>query len=182
MMNLNRCRQCMRAPLRMPLWLQRWAPLLMAAAVLGGCAALAPGGLPLGTPIAQARQAWFGPAAQYALPGGGTRLEFDQGSFGRQTYMLDFNGEGRLVASHQVLNEVNFATITPGLSAAEVLMRLGHPVQVFPVGWQKLHVWNYRYPGGDCVWFQVSIRDADRKVHEAGIGQDPTCDGPRSRD
>ncbi|HEY8708669.1 MAG TPA: hypothetical protein VIM34_11810 [Burkholderiaceae bacterium] len=180
-MNLNRCRQRMRAPLRMPLWLQRWALLLVAAAVLSGCAALAPGGLPLGTPIAQARQAWFGPAAEYPLPGGGTRLEFDQGSFGRQTYMLDFNAEGRLVASHQVLNEANFATITPGLSAAEVLMRLGHPVQVFPVGWQKLQVWNYRYPGGDCVWFQVSISDATQRVTEAGMGGDPACDAPPDR-
>ena len=162
-------------------WRRLRVPLLVAVAALGGCASLAPGGLPLGTPIAQARQAWFGPAAEYPLPGGGTRLEFDQGSFGRQTYMLDFDAEGRLVASNQVLNEANFATITPGLPAAEVLLRLGHPVQVFPVGWQKLQVWNYRYPGGDCVWFQVSIGDATQRVTEAGMGADPACDRPANR-
>ena len=163
--------------------LLRWArvALLSTAALVGGCAAIAPGALPPGTPIDRARHGFFAPTGEYALPGGGTRLEFAQGSFGRQTYMLDFDANGVLVLSQQVLTETNFATITPSLSGADVRMRLGRPAQVFSVPWQKLHVWNYRYFGGDCRWFQVSVSDAAQQVTEAGMGMDPACDGPNDR-
>ena len=156
--------------------------LLAALAWLGGCAAVAPGGLPPGTQIATARATTFGPTGEYALPGGGTRLEFAQGTFGKQTYMLDFDKGGVLVSSQQVLTELNLATITPGMSADEVRMRFGQPVQVFGVRHPRAHVWNYRFDGGDCVWYQVSISDASQTVVEASLGQDPACDGPNSRD
>jgi hypothetical protein len=158
------------------------AGAVAATALLGGCAWLAPGGLPPGTPIAKARAALFGPNAEYALPGGGTRLEFDQGQYGRQTYMLDFDANGLLVASTQVLTEPNLATIAPGMPADEVRMRFGRPAWVFNVPWQKLQIWNYRYVGGDCVWYQVSISDATHRVTEAGNGPDPACDGPGDKD
>jgi hypothetical protein len=148
--------------------------------VTAGCAALAPGALPPGTPIAQARQTLLAPTGEYRLPGGGTRLEYAQGSFGRQTYMLDFDASGVLVASRQVLTEDEFAAIVPGMAAGDVRMRLGRPAQVFGVAWQHLQIWNYRWFGGDCVWFQVSVSDAAQQVTEAGIGTDPACDGPRS--
>ena len=153
------------------------APLLLAG-FAGGCAA--PGGLPAGSSIDSARQLRSAPTGEYALPGGGTRLEYAQGSFGKQTYMLDFDAGGRLVASRQVLTEAEFAAIAPGQSQAEVRARLGRPAQVFAVPWQKLHVWNYRYFGGDCVWFQVSISDTAQQVTDAGMGTDPACDGPRN--
>ena len=155
------------------------AALAPALVALAGCAPLAPAALPPGTPIAQARQSLFAPTGEYALPGGGTRLEFAQGAFGRQTYMLDFDRGGALVESRQVLTEPDFATIRPGMPAQEVLMRLGHPAQVFGVPRQQLQVWNYRWFGGDCVWFQVSVSDTSGAVTEAGTGTDPACDGPR---
>jgi hypothetical protein len=160
----------------------RHVAALTLAALIGGCASIAPGMAPLGTPIAQVRQAWVSPTGEYPLPGGGTRLEFSQGSFGRQTHMLDFDAKGVLVASEQVLTEDNFATIVPGMASREVRMRLGRPAQVFNVGWQNLQVWNYRYAGGDCVWFQVSIGNADARVTETGTGYDPACDGPEIRE
>ena len=155
--------------------------LLTGAAALSGCTSLVPAALPPGASIAQARQAIIAPTGEYALPGGGTRLEYAQGSFGRQTYMLDFDANGILVSSQQVLTGQNFAAITPGLSSADVRFRLGRPVQVFSVPWQKLHVWNYRYAGGDCVWFQVSISDAAQQVTESGNGPDPACNAPNPK-
>jgi hypothetical protein len=154
------------------------AAVLALAALLVGCAT--PGGLPPGTTIDAVRHGMRSPTDEYALPGGGTRLAFTQGSFNRETWMLDFDANGALVSSQQVLTERNFANITPGMSADEVRLRLGRPVQVFGAGWQEhIQVWNYRFAGGDCVWFQVSIRDADHKVREASLGQDPACDGGR---
>jgi hypothetical protein len=159
--------------------LRRHAPITLLAAllVLGGCAALAPGGLPPGTKIATARAAPFGPSGEYALPGGGTRLEFAQGALGKQTYMLDFDRNGVLVSSQQVLTELNLATIAPGMPADELRMRFGRPAWVFGVQYPRAHIWNYRFDGGDCVWYQVSVSDA-----KASIGTDPACDGPNSRD
>jgi len=155
--------------------------LLAGAMAAAGCASLAPAMLPIGTPIEQARRGVFAPTGEHALPGGGTRLEFARGSFGKQTYMLDFDASGSLVASQQVLTEANFATIRPGMAGAEVRMRLGRPAHVFPVGWQRLQVWNYRWFEGDCVWFQVSIGNDSQQVTDAGIGTDPACDGPNDR-
>ena len=158
------------------------AALLAFIAALAGCAIFTTGGLPAGTPIAQVRQSWLAPTGEYALPGGGTRLEYARGSFGRETYMLDFDANGSLLTSQQVLTEANFATIGPGMSSQEVRMRLGRPAHVFNVGWQKLQVWNYRFFGGDCVWYQVSISNADQRVTAAGNGYDPACDGPSTRE
>jgi hypothetical protein len=152
-------------------------------AALAACAGFA-GGLPIGTPIGEARQAFGGATAEYALPNGGRRLEFRQGSFGRQTYMLDFDATGRLVANTQVLTPQTFAGIVPGMSQEDVLMRIGHPAFVFPVGWQRLQVWNYRFGGleGDCVVFQVSVSNETRRVTDTGPNTDPACDraGDRS--
>ena len=155
--------------------------LVTATAALAACSSLAPGALPPGTSISQARAAFLGPTGEYTLPGGGTRLEFARGAHGKQTYMLDFDASGSLVASQQVLTEQNCATITPGLSAAEVRMRLGRPAEVFNVGWQRLQVWNYRYVPGDCVWYQISISEAGR-VTESNYGSDPACDSAASRE
>lgn len=152
---------------------------LLALATLAVCACSTfPGALPPGTPISTARAAFGGPTGEYPLPGGGTRLEFAQGAFGRQTFMLDFDAEGRLVTNQQVLSEANFATIVPGMSAEDVRMRFGRPAQVFNIGWQRLQVWNYRFWPADCVWYQVSINQAGR-VAESGLGTDPACDGPK---
>ena len=148
----------------------------LALVALAGCAA--PGALPPGTPIADARKSLGGVSGEYPLPDGGTRLEFRQGNFGKQTYMLDFDSKGLLVASRQVLTPETFATITPGLTPGQVLMRIGHPAFVFPVGYQKLQVWNYRFGGmeGDCIVFQVSISNVTGVVSDAGQNTDPACD------
>ena len=81
----------------------------------------------------------------------------------------------------KVLDERSFDGIGPGMSASEVRPRLGQPAHVFNVGWQRLQVWNYRFTGADCVWYQVSIGQASQRVTEAGMGYDPKCDGPNDR-
>ena len=149
---------------------------------ISGCASWPPGGLPPGTPIDTARHGFASPTAEFPLPNGGTRLEFAQGTFGKQTYMLDFDPSGKLVSTEQVLTEQNLASIRPGLPEADLMMRIGRPAHVFSVPWQKLHVWNYRFAGGDCVWYQISVSDVERAVTQSSLGSDPSCDGPNSKD
>ena len=150
------------------------------AFLITACAFFSPGSVSLGTSIEDVRRSAPTPTGTYALPGGGRRLEFAQGSFGRQTYMLDFDATGKLVATQQVLTRENFDQIVPGMSGDDVLMWLGRPANVFGVPWQRLHVWNYRFYGGDCHWFQVSVSDSG-PVTEASLGWDPACDGPKER-
>ncbi len=152
------------------------AAVALALAALAACTT-APGALPPGTSIDDARRSFGGVAGEYPLDSGGTRLEFRQGTYGKQTFMLDFDASGRLVSTQQVLNPETFATITPGLTPEQVLMRIGHPAFVFPVGYQKLQVWNYRFTGmeGDCVVFQVSISNVTGRVSDAGPNTDPAC-------
>ena len=158
-------------------------PAAIAGLVLGGCATFGPAGLQPGTTSAEARRANGTPTGEYALPDGGRRLEFARGSSGKETWMLDFDAKGALVMSEQVRTQANFDNIVRGMSADEVRMRLGRPSHVFGAGWQEhIHVWSYRFPQGDCFWFQVSIRDANQQVSEAGMGLDPACDGRRDGD
>jgi hypothetical protein len=160
---------------------RRGATLLLAAAAASCSFLQPPAALPPGTPISEARRA-FGAGDEYALPDGATRLAFRRG---RDTYMLDFDANGQLVRSDQVLKPATFATIQPGMTETDVLTRLGRPAFFIPVGYQKLRVWNYRFGGleGDCMVFQVSIANATHTVTEAGTGPDPECSrGDSSKD
>src|SRR5690242_19357333 len=87
----------------------------LALPALAACTT-ARGALPAATPNAAARKSFGGVSGEYRLPDGGTRLEFRQGTYGKQTYMLDFDANGQLVSSKQVLTPETFATITPGLT------------------------------------------------------------------
>ena len=152
----------------------------LAIAFVAGCAFYNPGSVPLGTPLGAVRESLGAPVARFALPRDGQRLEYARGASGRETYMLDFDAQGLLVASEQVRTEANFATITPGLGRDELLLRMGHPSTVFAVPRQHLWVWNYHFFTGDCRWFQVSVSDTG-SVLDASIGRDPECDYPEPR-
>jgi len=87
------------------------------------------------------------------------------------------------VSTWKVLTEASFDSIRPGMSSDEVLAQLGPPTTVFGAGWaEHTQIWNYRWTGADCIWYQITIRDSDHTVREAGIGQDPRCDGPNTKD
>lgn len=150
--------------------------LLLLAALTAGCVnmssptKLAPGA------SAQAIRAQLGePTGRHALPDGAQRLEYARGPFGRETWMLDVDAQGRLVKATQVLVESNFATIKAGMTRDEVLKLIGRPSNVGYVGWQKQTVWNYRYASPFCQWFQIGLSQAGI-VEDTGYGPDPICD------
>ena len=150
--------------------------LVLSASLLAGCVnmssptKLAPGA------GAEAIRAQLGePTGRYALADGATRLEYARGPYGRETWMLDVDAQGRLLKATQVLNESTFATIKAGMTRDEVLRTIGRPGNVGYVGWQKQTVWNYRYASPFCQWFQVGLSQAG-VVEDAGFGPDPLCD------
>lgn len=159
---------------------RRSAAVLMMALLLAACSGYAPDGLMPGSSTVEAEILMGPPTGRHSLPDGGQRLEFARGPYGRHTYMLDFDAEGRLLRAEQVLTEENFMTLEIGMSKAEVLRRIGRPSEVRYLPRQRHQLWSYRYVTPFCIWFQVSLDTADR-VAELGHNIDPLCDPPFQR-
>lgn len=153
-----------------------------AAIALVSCStAYSPKGIPAGSSEAAVIQAMGPPTGQRTLPDGGKRLEFARGPFGKETYMLDFDAQGRMQRWEQVLNEANFAKIKPGMDKSEVVAALGRPSDISGYGLhEKRQAWSYRYDTPFCIWFQIGMT-MQGKVVDTGYGPDPICEKPTRR-
>ena len=146
-----------------------------AAALLGGCASTyGPQSLGSGATINETLAKMGSPTARYAREGG-ERVEFARGPYGKHTYMLDFDAQGRLAHWDQVLTEQNFNTVREGETREQVLLAIGHPSDIRALPVQGRTLWSYRYDAVFCKWFQVGL-DASNKVVDTGYGPDPLCD------
>ena len=146
-----------------------------AALALSACATHTPNRLPIDTPMADALRS-LGPAShQYELPDATKRLEYSGGTYGKHTWMLDFNAAGQLTARTQVRTEMRFNQVLVGMTQAEVLQRIGHPSEQSLLAYQKQTVWSYRFEGPFCVWFLVGLA-ADGCVVDTAYLPDPICE------
>jgi hypothetical protein len=147
----------------------------MAAAALAACtAAYGPQGLRSGASVDEAIASLGKPTARYPRDGG-ERVEYARGPYGKHTYMLDFDAQGRLLRWEQVLTEPRFDALRVGTSRDDVLFTLGHPSETKPLPHQSRILWSYRYEGPFCKWFQVGL-DGSGQVVDTGYGPDPLCD------
>jgi hypothetical protein len=144
-------------------------------AALAGCASYGPQSLRTGASVADVTAAMGSPTGRYARPGGGERFEYARGPYGKHTYMLDFDTQGRLTEWQQVLTEPRFDDIRVGMTRDDILMTLGHPADSRPLSFQHRTLWSYRYEGPFCKWFQVGLDRGDRVV-DTGYGPDPLCE------
>ncbi|OYT87722.1 MAG: hypothetical protein CFE46_11325 [Burkholderiales bacterium PBB6] len=145
------------------------------ALLLGGCAALAPVALPVGSSVAELTQARGSPTGDWPLTDGGRQLEYATGPFGNTTWMYRFDAAGRLVSGEQVLTEANFFRITAGMTGEDVRRQIGRPSTTFQVARPPQVVWAYRYNAPFCQWFLVGV-GADKVVMDTSFGPDPLCD------
>ena len=146
-----------------------------AALALSACAIHTPGRLALGASVADAVRG-LGPATHEDDVANATkRLEYSGGTYGKQTWMLDFDGARQLTARTQVRLEARFNQVLAGMTQTEVLQRIGHPSERSLLGFQKQTVWSYRFEGPFCVWFQVGLAADDRVVDTAYL-PDPICE------
>lgn len=148
--------------------------LAAGAALTAGCAFMNPAAIPTGTTTAELTQRLGPPTGEYRLPAGGKRLEYARGPMGKQTWMFDFDGAGRLAKTTQVLTEAQFNAIRPGMTREEVLSVIGHPGETSRLAWQRQTVWSYRYETPFCQWFQLGL-DTSGKVTDSGYYPDPFC-------
>ena len=102
------------------------------------------------------------------------RLDFPRGPFGKHTYSLQFDADGKVISYMQLLTEENFRQITPGLDVSEVIDRIGMSRDTFKIGRGRGYVWNFRYITPLCQWFQIEFT-AENKVRSTGYGMPPEC-------
>lgn len=115
------------------------------------------------------------PETQRPLEGGAIRLEYPTGPYGHHTWFVDVDATGKVLRAQQVLTEQNFNQIVPGMAQAQVRQRLGRPNSVSTLARSRGVVWNYRFEGPFCEWFQVEI-SAEQTVRAAGYGKPPECE------
>lgn len=162
----------------------RWRRLVapLAAAALAGCAAsYGPGPLAPGATEADVVARMGTPTGRHALPDGARRLEFARGPFGRETYMVDLDANGRVVRIRQALGEQQFLAMQPGMTREEVLREFGRPADARRVGFVGREVWSWRYPTNDCLWFRATFGPDGRLIDGGGYLPDPMCDPPSDR-
>ena len=152
-----------------------FAMTALALAALAGCAGTyGPQALKTGASLNEVTSALGTPTGRYPRAGG-ERVEYARGPYGKHTYMLDFDGQGRLTSWEQVLTEEKFDTLRAGATRDELLFMLGHPSDRRALALHNRALWSYRYDGPFCKWFQVDL-DAGGKVVATGYGPDPLCE------
>ncbi len=145
-------------------------------AALAACAGYGPGtDVRTGSTEAQVVQTMGQPTGRYTLPDGTQRLEFARGPYGRHTWMVDLDGQGRVLQIEQVLEPRHFARVLPGQSRDEVLRTIGRPGERMGM-MRNGQIWSWRYPNNDCLWWQAQL-DAQGIVTSAGYAQEPACEG-----
>jgi hypothetical protein len=153
--------------------------VLGVSVLLAGCAGYGPGPLASGATEAEVVARMGAPTGDHVGPDGQRRLEFARGPYGRHTYMVDLDGQGRMRSWEQVLTESRFNAVPVGASRADVLYRLGRPSEVISIPRRNELVWSYRYESPFCQWFQVSLDRSSSQVTSTGYGVDPLCDGDK---
>ena len=152
---------------------------LLCGALLSGCALrpYAPTGVHPGDTREQVLQAMGPPTAVYTMPDGHQRLEYNHMPAGRQTYMIDLDGAGRVVKWENVLDENHFAAIQPGMGSQDVLRLIGPPTYT----WHYFRprpatTWLYRFETIQrCILFQVSFDQETGQVIDGDYPPDPAC-------
>lgn len=149
--------------------------LLSSLLAVAACSSYAPPTDPAGMTQDQLRVRMGAPEMQRPLEGGGVRLEYPTGPYGHHTWFVDVDASGRVLRSEQVLTEQNFNQIVPGMAQANVRQRLGRPNSVSMLARDRGVVWNYRFEGPFCEWFQIEM-SAEQTVRSAGYGKPPECE------
>jgi hypothetical protein len=149
---------------------------------LSGCAGYRPQDLRNGMTEAEVTQTLgLKLTNRYPGPQGQTRLEYATGPYGRITWMVDLDAQGRAVDWLQVMDESAFGYVqanSQGKDQRWLQYTLGRPAEVIALGWLGGSVWSYRYPTTNCLWFQVTLNKDGTLRDGGGYGIDPRCDPP----
>lgn len=139
------------------------------AALLAGCASVAPG-----MTRAEVIAAWGQPTRSVAVPGG-ERLQYSQQPAGQQVVMVDLDASGRVVQSRQVMTANDFARIATDGSwtRADVEREFGPTLDNERVASWDGPILTYRWRGGMVDQLYFVYLDPAGVVRRAHAGMDP---------
>ena len=116
---------------------------LLAAALLAACAT--PASLPAGSTEAELRSRMGNPSIELPNPDGSRQLVYPTGPYGTSTFMAYVGPDGRLSRVDQVLDDVRFQQIRPGMTREELLRHIGTPYQTGRFANLGQTAWDYRF-------------------------------------
>jgi hypothetical protein len=157
--------------------------LLLLFNLLCGCASYSGSSLKPGIATEADTRALMGApyAVHPAAPGAGyaRSWEYPRGPMGRQTFMVRFDEQGRLLRVDQVLQVKNVQALTIGLSTRDDVRDLfGRPGYVTRRNFQGHESWDYfAKDGGRRIIIGVTF-DGDGRVLAAGEVADPEETSP----
>lgn len=144
-------------------------------ALLAACATLGAPALQPGLSEAEVNARLAPLTGRYALPSGGTRLEYARGPMGRTTWMVDLDAQGRVTRWAQVMDGAYFAQVVDGMPREALLRLLGRPAHRAGE-WQNRETWYWRYPTNECLWYAVTLSAEGKVMNGGGDMPDPACD------
>ena len=158
----------------------RGCAVVLAVCALAGCASYSGSSLKPGVATqADARTLMGAPVAVHPAPAGSAHTEsweYPRGPMGRDTFMLRFDAEGRLLAIDQVLTLTYVAKIRIGQDKREDVRRLlGRPAMIYPARGGGT-AWDYAAyaEGGRPRKVRLSVTfDAAGVAQAAGESVDP---------
>jgi len=104
------------------------------------------------------------PDTRYDNADGSHVLAYSRQPEGEANYLITIGTDGKMSALRQVLTPRNFAQITPGMGADEVLRRLGKPMKITP--YELKHEIHYDWR------FRDAPNTSDRQVFTAIFNPD----------
>jgi hypothetical protein len=149
-------------------------PWICLLSLLQACSSYAPPDALAGI-SREALVARMGPPDMERRTDTGTRLEFPRGPFGKHTWFIYFDAQGRAIRSEQVLTEQNFSRVEAGMAQDDVRRLLGRPGEIQGLARSRGEVWSYRYENPFCNWFQVEL-SLQGQVRSTGHGPAPECE------
>ena len=145
---------------------------ILAALLLGACAAYGGRGLAPGTAwLAEVIGVMGKPAMRWQNPDGSVQLAYPRGPAGYHTFMVRIGPDGKLKSVDNVLEYKGFAQIRPGMSEAQVLQVLGPPYPAWTSHFQardeRVWQWHYCDDWYNAAHFSVLFDATSRTVRTA---------------
>ena len=155
---------------------RRWRSLaaLALAALLTACAA--PDRMAPGSQRSEVLARLGPPQSRTPLPAGGERLLYSRQPAGAQVFHMDFDAQGRLTQTQQVLTFAQLSAIPMDQwTAADVQRHFGRPMRLERVARFDGPIWTYRFLDDLHIWRQAHIHiDPSGVVRRILFTDEPT--------
>jgi len=123
----------------------------------------------------QAVLASLGPPSQEQSTTGGAILVYARAPYGKSTYFVRLDAQGRVAGWEDVLTPANFEKISVGMGTAEVERLIGPSKVMLTVNSRGHKAWLYPFHNSTCQIFMVEMSPQNQVV-STGHGPAPECE------